>query len=237
MVSQIMPRNAGDYNSLPESDGGLDDGFDKLIFIVCIVSSAAIGLSAGVLGTIALSSRKDSCQIGGPQRIPLSTIKRTFTYSSPFSQVPPQGNNSGTEDEPIWDTLVPNGLGYFKDSILAPNLSIPTVIHQLHCLYVIRRAYYSQSADLQDFDFNEDRSIHLPHCFDYLRQGIICSADTTVEDAINVADSNGFPGSGFARTCYDYDALKEFLSTRRAFDATGFLAHGLDHGIVHFNST
>ncbi|KAI0481919.1 hypothetical protein GGR56DRAFT_161520 [Xylariaceae sp. FL0804] len=30
---------------------------------------------------------------------------------------------------------------YFRDSSLAPDISIPTVMHQLHCLYIIRRAY------------------------------------------------------------------------------------------------
>ncbi|KAI1195975.1 hypothetical protein F5X97DRAFT_306453 [Nemania serpens] len=128
-----------------------------------------------------------------------------------------------------------DGLGYFRDRSLAPNIAIPTVIHQLHCLYVIRRAYYSRSAALQEFDFGKDRGLHIPHCFDYLQQGITCSADTTVEDAIEVANPDGFPGSGFVRKCRDYEALKKFLSERKAFNATGFLAHGLDHGVAHID--
>ncbi|RYP52810.1 hypothetical protein DL768_002059 [Monosporascus sp. mg162] len=167
-------------------------------------------------------------------RIPLPTIDGEFIYHSPFSREPPQGEGSGNKSEPIWDALIPNGLGYFKDDKLAPKISLPTVIHQLHCLYILRRAYYSQSDELQDFDFGKDRSSHAAHCFDYLVQSITCSADSTVEPAED--DPNGFLGSGFPRQCRDFDALKEFVERKRVFNATGFLALGLDHGKVHVDS-
>ena len=85
----------------------------------------------------------------------------------------------------------------------------------------MRRAYYSQSEELQEFDFGKDRVVHAAHCFDYLAQSITCAVDTTVEPAID--DSNGFLGSGFPRQCRDFDALKQFLEENRVFNATGFL--------------
>ncbi len=85
-----------------------------------------------------------------------------------------------------------DGLGYFRDHNLAPKISIPTVFHQLHCLYVLRRAYYSHSAQLQGFDFGKNRTIHAAHCFDYLEQSITCAADSTVEPGED--DPNGFLG-------------------------------------------
>ncbi|OOF90604.1 hypothetical protein ASPCADRAFT_156521 [Aspergillus carbonarius ITEM 5010] len=159
-------------------------------------------------------------------RIPIPSIAREFVPWSNFSNEPPE---SGDIPEPIWDSLIPNGLGYFEDASLATQPSIPTVFHQLHCLYILRRAYYSRSDenDLQDFDFGKNRSIHVPHCFDYLRQGITCSADTTVEPAVD--EENGFLGSGFPRQCVDFDALKEYVEDRRIFNATGFLAVGYHH--------
>ncbi|PWY80817.1 hypothetical protein BO94DRAFT_470824 [Aspergillus sclerotioniger CBS 115572] len=159
-------------------------------------------------------------------RIPIPSIAREFVPWSNFSNEPPQ---SGDIPEPIWDSLIPNGLGYFQDASLTNKPSIPTVFHQLHCLYILRRAYYARSDenDLEGFDFGKNRSIHVPHCFDYLRQGITCSADTTVEPAVD--EENGFLGSGFPRQCVDFEALKEYVEERRIFNATGFLAVGYHH--------
>ncbi|KAI0469381.1 hypothetical protein F4859DRAFT_523197 [Xylaria cf. heliscus] len=163
-------------------------------------------------------------------RIPTPRITGKFIFGSPFSKEPPQ---KGNESEPIWDALVPNGLGYFKDYHHAPKISIPTVFHQLHCLYIVRRAYYSRSNELEEFDFGKNRSHHASHCFDYLEQSITCSSDSTVEPGED--DPNGFLGSGFPRQCRSFEDVKDYVEKWRVFNATGFLAHGLDHGQAHVN--
>lgn len=105
------------------------------------------------------------------------------------------------------------------------------MFHQLHCLYTLRRAYYSRHSNdsLQEFDLGKDRAVHIAHCFDYLQQGLTCSADTTVEPA--VSQDHEFIGAGIWRRCRDFEALKAFVEARRAFNATGFLAHGLQHSM------
>ncbi|KAI1144848.1 hypothetical protein F4825DRAFT_467802 [Nemania diffusa] len=153
----------------------------------------------------------------GP-RIVLPTTQRSFTLPSPFFLPPPVGPHSGNLSEPIWDALVPNGLGYFKDTSVAPGILIPTIFHQLHCLYSLRRTYYSGSTNLEAYVFGKNKTGHISHCFDYLLQGLTCSADMTVESV--TANSN------------DFEALKEFVEHRRVFNATGFLANGLDDGIA-----
>ena len=108
------------------------------------------------------------------------------------------------------------------------------MFHQLHCLYVLRRVYYSQSDELQRFDFGKDRDTHIAHCFDYLHLGLTCSVDSTIERAVD--HEHGFIGSGFGRKCRDFEELKDFVEARRVSNATGFLAHGQlgnilnDHG-------
>lgn len=159
--------------------------------------------------------------------IPLPPIQRAFTYPSPFAMEPPQGPGSGQISEPVWDTLIPSGLGYFKDETLTPHISIPTVFHQLHCLYTLRRAYYSGGDELEEFDLGKDRATHVAHCFDYLQQGLTCSADTTIEPAID--EKHSFLGSDLQRRCRNFDVLKHFVEERRVFNASGFLAHGLSH--------
>ena len=76
---------------------------------------------------------------------------------------------------------------------------------------------------LEDFDLGKERKPHIAHCFDYLRQSLLCSADSTMEPAVDSV--NGFLGSGFQRQCRDFDQLKMWAEDRRAFNATGFLVH------------
>ncbi|KAI8959245.1 hypothetical protein F5Y11DRAFT_333863 [Daldinia sp. FL1419] len=239
----------GDYLQLAqnEEDQGSRESssekrarFFKAILILTIsiafFAVAATGFVAGavLVRSIPCPNDKHISQPTAP-RVPVPPIEREFTYNSPFSREPPKGEGAGETSEPVWDALIPKGLGYFKDGDFAPQISIPTVFHQLHCLYVLRRAYYSHSNTLEGFDFGKNRSIHAAHCFDYLQQSITCSVDSTVESAEDT--SNGFLGSGFLRQCRDFTSLKNYVERWRVFNATGFLAHGLDHGQAHITST
>jgi hypothetical protein len=125
------------------------------------------------------------------------------------------------------------------------NTSVISAFHHLHCLvsmashlepettdweqYTIRRAYYSTTSEgnLEDFDFGKERKPHVAHCFDYLRQGILCSADSTIEPGVDTV--NGFLGAGFPRQCRDFGELQDWAEDHRAFDAHGFLAD-MEHG-------
>ncbi|KAH9907227.1 hypothetical protein F4778DRAFT_527505 [Xylariomycetidae sp. FL2044] len=74
-----------------------------------------------------------------------------------------------------------------------------SVFHQLHCLsYVVE--HYQQGyggAALTD-----EVAHHSAHCFDYLRQAIMCAADTNLE-----GETEAGPGWGSDHECTDYDAL------------------------------
>ncbi|KAL4954953.1 hypothetical protein BDW69DRAFT_183017 [Aspergillus filifer] len=174
--------------------------------------------------------------------LPLPRIAGEIIHDSPFSKEPPQGPGAGNTSEPIWDALIPNGLGYFRhqpstdvsgNSRSSSNIVIPTIFHQLHCLYLLRRAYYSDSDQEERFDFNRNRTVHVAHCFAYLAQTMVCSADSTLEPAVD--SEHGFLGSGFQRRCWGFEALKGIAQEKRVFDAEGFLARGLsEDGVVHF---
>ncbi|OTB08904.1 hypothetical protein M426DRAFT_262347 [Hypoxylon sp. CI-4A] len=233
---------AKDEESLSDQgteDSALEKGMKKSPFVSAARTSLLITSTAVIILILFLILTAGILKTTGPHkttalRIPLPNIQKEFMNHSPFAQEPPKGAGAGHHSEPIWDALIPEGLGYFKDEELAPEISIPTVMHQLHCLYVLRRAYYSQSDDLEAFDFGKDRPAHVAHCFDYLVQSITCAADSTVEPAEH---TNGFLGSGFPRQCRDFGALKEFVGERRAFNASGFLAHGLKNGHIQIGGT
>ena len=55
------------------------------------------------------------------------------------------------------------------------------------------------------------QSAHLLHCFDYLRQGIMCAADSTLE-AVDV-DGTSTDGWGSVHECRNFDALFEWAES------------------------
>ncbi|CAG8955464.1 hypothetical protein HYFRA_00010330 [Hymenoscyphus fraxineus] len=94
-------------------------------------------------------------------------------------------------DDSVWDALLtPNG-GFFKqpDSNGKMRSHGISMFHQLHCLQMIR-AKVQMLTEVTDghphlgrgeHDHILNNSAHWLHCFDYIRQGILCAADSTVE--------------------------------------------------------
>jgi len=52
---------------------------------------------------------------------------------------------------------------------------------------------------------------HTAHCFDYIRQGIMCNADTSLEGSTEAG-----PGWGSEHVCKDYDAVLEWANKHGA---------------------
>jgi len=74
-----------------------------------------------------------------------------------------------------------------------------SVFHQLHCLSYIINHFQQGYAGT---NLTEEKAFHSAHCFDYLRQSIMCSADTNLE-----GHTDSGPGWGSKHECTDYDAL------------------------------
>jgi hypothetical protein len=91
------------------------------------------------------------------------------------------------------------------------------VTHQYHCLQMIREAFYGLATrdknyiDEIDLAANSDFSAaslspkadHIFHCFDYLRQTVLCNADTTVEGQSLVAPTH-IDGYGSLHQCRNW---------------------------------
>jgi hypothetical protein len=71
-------------------------------------------------------------------------------------------------------------------------------LHEMHSPH-LRNHYLAAISDGSDYQ--------VEHCFEYLRQAVMCAADSNLEDAdkMNVAT-----GWGIRRTCRNYDALREW---------------------------
>jgi len=64
--------------------------------------------------------------------------------------------------------------------IIWPNKTVFTtsMTHQLHCLFAVVETYSGLKANVT---LPEDHHWHMIHCFDYMRQAIMCSADMALE--------------------------------------------------------
>lgn len=79
-----------------------------------------------------------------------------------------------------------------------------TVFHQLHCLSYLAVHFQKGYAGVK---LEEEVAHHSVHCFNNLRQGLMCNADTTLEGKTKEG-----PGEGSEHECVDYDALLQWAN-------------------------
>ena len=60
---------------------------------------------------------------------------------------------------------------------------------------------------------------HMQHCFDYIRQALICAADPTLEKRNDTI--SGVKGWGTTHQCRDFEALKKLTEEHRYSDEVG----------------
>lgn len=147
--------------------------------------------------------------------------------------MPENGSEFFTEEvRQKWLGIVPKGLGYVEVHDPSKYDNLPTrplegpnikntvyttsVTHQLHCLYNIAQVYSGLNSDPSLIP--EQMKGHLPHCFEYLRQTIMCCGDTALEGQ-QTTFPEGFIGSDgwdAKHVCKDYDAIYRHLEENRA---------------------
>ncbi|KXT07736.1 hypothetical protein AC579_4705 [Pseudocercospora musae] len=144
-----------------------------------------------------------------------------------FKFQPIFGGDLNDESENAWTELIPKGKGFVhinNDRPLDPapglNLTLPhqramvAVFHQLHCLYMTRSSYFFARAG----NFDDIHVEHLTHCWDYLRQTIMCAGDTTLEWIGAPPNDLGSSGWGYRHQCRDYGALYTWAEKNRLTD-------------------
>lgn len=105
-----------------------------------------------------------------------------------------------------------------------------SVFHQLHCLVsdipcsprkpsvptnTFPKSYLAQhyQTAFEETKLPQEVAHHSAHCFDYLRQGIMCAADTSLEGQAEDEP----PGWGSKHMCKDYDMVLEWANQRTAY--------------------
>lgn len=126
-----------------------------------------------------------------------------------------------------WTALFPDSQSVTTRSPSSPATRRPkhiSAFHQLHCLSILRDTI---GAYRHNKDPKRDAHGHTEHCLDYIRQALMCCADSTIEwpvlkqhDGHVHGDVNGY---GVTHQCRDWDGLSAFAVQSRATNKTGLL--------------
>lgn len=94
--------------------------------------------------------------------------------------------------------------------------------HQLHCLFLIYSDFRRALNGELKADAHSLHGSHSLHCYDYLRESIICAADSALEPFRSPFDGgtqgNGVDGFGSVHQCRNFGELYEWSEKFRYTD-------------------
>ncbi|RHZ67120.1 hypothetical protein CDV55_107929 [Aspergillus turcosus] len=140
-----------------------------------------------------------------PRELPL----KVRTIQAAFHDDPSHYGMEGITATAEWNAIRPPGKGFvfLGEEHFAFGVSM---WHQMHCLNHIRAVLVN----------GDDGSDHTEHCFHYLRQGILCAADTTLEaGGASMELPNGekvAAGGGTVHTCRDWRQVYDWMESQHA---------------------
>lgn len=72
---------------------------------------------------------------------------------------------------------------------------------------------------------SDEHLSHLNHCFDYLRQAVMCAGDMTLEPAVEYKEigRKGVAGWGVEHRCRNFQAMKDFAEEHTYLNSSGIL--------------
>jgi hypothetical protein len=97
------------------------------------------------------------------------------------------------------------------------------VFHEVHCLMHISAYIDKLVMQIRNKDLTLDESAigHNDHCFNYLRNALMCCGDTTLEgqsQAKMFENVSGTDGTGAVHVCRNYDEISAYAERKRVVD-------------------
>ncbi|KAJ7654240.1 hypothetical protein B0H17DRAFT_1214449 [Mycena rosella] len=141
-----------------------------------------------------------------PGEIPGYFRPAAMTFEAPDSQYP-------LDDDHKWGSIVPPQRGFIRLGSEGKPWAV-AMYHQLHCVNGIRFSYVAARDGL--FKTEKARAgafAHVNHCFDVLRQSLLCKSDTTL---IPIGAANQ-TGAEVARRCRDWAQVREYIDSNHEF--------------------
>nr|B8NM67.1 RecName: Full=Oxidase ustYa; AltName: Full=Ustiloxin B biosynthesis protein Ya [Aspergillus flavus NRRL3357] len=155
-------------------------------FLIALLLLSNIGLLGGLIHYFRKTHHKEK----DVPWLPPKTVGRGFVNIN---------NDTALPDQPGLDQSLPH------------QRAMISVFHQLHCIYMTREGYYAA----REGNLDQVNAAHLMHCWDYLRQAIMCHADTTLEWIPAPPNDKGSTGWGVEHTCGDFDAIARWAEDNR----------------------
>ncbi|KAI1465030.1 uncharacterized protein F4812DRAFT_128443 [Daldinia caldariorum] len=168
--------------------------------------AVVVSLIVGYILGLSHVKERSRAQYGLP--MPPGSIHITWEHNLTFTQKPSPAS------EAAWASIIPAGRGFVHHPQLAPFISNIATFHQLHCLHAIVVAYYealespplTNLSSIPEFENSTSTRIapfHIRHCFDYIRQALMCAADTNLE--VLDHETHLTNGWGQPKQCRDYE--------------------------------
>ncbi|TKA27395.1 hypothetical protein B0A50_05007 [Salinomyces thailandicus] len=207
----------------------LSDSHRRLKRYVTILSVALAFAVIALLGLVGNNTWNQNSDTGILSPVPsIQKTRVTFEENKRFAA------GSSSESDEAWAALTPQGDGFI---LLANNTrqqwdlqpGKPTsegevydisLFHELHCLRHIRTHTFTLQAMLGKENWQEIYDLllkpgedHVFHCFDYIRQALMCAGDMTVEWPRVEADGSRFAvdGWGITHECKSWDAIMQYM--------------------------
>ncbi|MCJ1326859.1 hypothetical protein MMC10_003525 [Thelotrema lepadinum] len=188
-----------------------------LLFLLACFIVVALMIASGLAGFYLRSHLPTQNETTGWIE-PSGQVEQIMKYNHSYAI-------SSPEADIAWDAMFPDGLGFVKHPVVATELSGLAVFHELHCVNVLRVGFWAafdgtweEKQLLKDHNRRPDMH-HIRHCFDYLRQSLMCMADTNLEPVD--MEVMGATGWGFQRTCRDFDGLRTWAAEWKSWETTG----------------
>ncbi|KJK68651.1 protein of unknown function DUF3328 [Aspergillus parasiticus SU-1] len=193
--------------------------------LIALLLLSNIGLLGGLIHYFRQAHHKEKDVPWLPPKTGLDSILLAQISAVNLIILPVSPNSEAFRFSDVaWDELMPIGRGFVNinndtalpdqpglDQSLPQQRAMISVFHQLHCIYMTREGYYAA----REGNLDQVNAAHLMHCWDYLRQAVMCHADTTLEWIPAPPNDKGSTGWGVEHTCGDYDAIARWAEDNR----------------------
>lgn len=170
-----------------------------------------------------------------------------FTASTALDRSPYQGSSNGINK--AWEDLYNEfGISQISASLAAqlPNATMRNhndpskfivqldVFHQLHCLNLLRKLVYPAVFPEHQPHATEDSVDHLEHCYDQLRQSLMCHSDlATIYWQWEPDERRSYGNLKTTHTCKDFGKVRQWALENRLQGNMDMYAEVEDAPIVH----
>lgn len=116
------------------------------------------------------------------------------------------------ENDTAWANTIPADHGFVRLGPQGRTFGI-AAYHQLHCINAIRFSYsVARDGLVTDPDVLREKIGHDNHCFQFIRQSILCKADDALV-AVGMPPNRSLPASGFGAThrCRNWRQVRDFV--------------------------